>query len=165
MTAGYWHCILDHESSVLTTFGRYRWRRLLFGFSASSKIFQKEVGQALEGLNGILNITDHALIYNVGDTEDEALVNNDQELEALLQRWNTGRIGLNKDKVKVRITEVPFIGLVFGNAALKIDPDKAKVVLEMLHLEDVEGVQRLNRFVNYLAKFLPRLADHMDSIC
>ena len=30
--------------------------------------------------------------------------------------------------------------------------------------EDVEGVQRLNRFVNYLSKFLPRLADHMESI-
>lgn len=125
LTAGFWHCILDHESSVLTTFGRYRWRRLLFAFPTSIKIFQKEVGQALEGLNGILNITDHALIYSVGDAEDEALVDNDQKLEGLLQRWNTGRIALNKGKLKVCITEVLFIGLVFGNAALKIDPDKA----------------------------------------
>ena len=65
----------------------------------------------------------------------------------------------------MHITEVQFIGLVFGNAALKTNPDKAKVVQEMPHPEDVEGVQKLNRFVNYLAKFLPRLADHMDSIC
>ena len=30
--------------------------------------------------------------------------------------------------------------------------------------EDVEGVQRLNGFVNYLAKFLPKLSDVMESI-
>ena len=30
--------------------------------------------------------------------------------------------------------------------------------------EDVEGVQMLNGFVNYLSKFLPRLADHMEPI-
>ena len=67
LTAGYWHCILDHESSLLTTFatpfGRYRWKRLPFGLSASSEIFQKQVSQALEGLDGILNITDDVLIY------------------------------------------------------------------------------------------------------
>ena len=28
----------------------------------------------------------------------------------------------------------------------------------------MEGVQRLNGFVNYLSKFLPRLADHMEPI-
>jgi hypothetical protein len=62
LTAGYWHCVLDEESSLLTTFatpfGRYRWKRLPFDLSASSEIFQKRVNQALEGLNGILNITD-----------------------------------------------------------------------------------------------------------
>lgn len=44
LTAGYWHCVLDDESSLLTTFAtpfcRYRWRRLPFGLSASSEIFQ-----------------------------------------------------------------------------------------------------------------------------
>ena len=37
LTASYWHCVLDHESSLLTTFatplGRYRWR----------SVFQKRV--------------------------------------------------------------------------------------------------------------------------
>ena len=43
LTAGYWHCVLDDESSLLTTFvtpfGRYRWMRLPFGLSESSEIF------------------------------------------------------------------------------------------------------------------------------
>ena len=49
-------------------------------------------------------------------------------------------------------------------ASRLIDPDKAKAVFEMPRPEDVEGVQRLNGFVNYLSKFLPRLADHMEPI-
>ena len=168
LTAGYWHCVLDHESSLLTTsataFGRYRWRRLPFGLSASSEIFQKRVSQALEGLDGILNITDDVLIYGVGDTEDEAIVDHDRKLEALLQRCKAHGIALNKDKLQLRITEVPFMGHVFSKEGLKIDPDKAKAVLEMPRPEDVEGVQRLNGFVNYFAKFLSRLADHMEPI-
>ena len=45
LRSGYWHCVLDEEASLLTTFatsfGRYRWCRLPFGFSVSSEIFQK----------------------------------------------------------------------------------------------------------------------------
>ena len=51
---------------------------------------------------------------------------------------------------------MPFMGHLFTKHGHKIDPDEAKA--------DVEGVQRLNGFVNYLSKFLPRLADHMEPI-
>ena len=168
LTAGYWHCILDEESSLLTTFatpfGRYRWKRLPFGLSASSEIFQKRVNQALEGLNGILNITDDILVCGVGDTDKEAQQDHDRNLEALLQRCRERGIALNQNKLKLRITEVPFMGHIFSNQGLKIDPEKTKAVLEMPKPEDAEGVQRLNGFVNYLAKFLPSLADHMEPI-
>ena len=56
------------------------------------------------------------------------------------------------------------MGHIFSNQGLKIDPDKVNAVLKMPRHKDVEGVQRLNGFVNYLAKFLPRLADHMEPI-
>ena len=56
------------------------------------------------------------------------------------------------------------MGHIFSDQGLKIDPDKVNAVLKMPRPEDVEGVQRLNGFVNYLAKFLPRLADHMKPI-
>ena len=168
LTAGYWHCVLDDESSLLTTFatpfGRYRWRRLPFGLSASSEIFQKRVSQALEGLEGILNITDDILVYGVGNSDEEARADHDRKLEALLQRCREHGIALNRNKLKLRIPEVSFMGHIFSNEGLKIDPDKAKAVLDMPSPEDVEGVQRLNGFVNYLAKFLPKLADHMEPI-
>lgn len=88
LTAGYWHCVLDDQSGLFTTFatpfGRYRWKRLPFGLSASSEIFQKRVSQALERQDGIVNITDDILVYGVSDTEDEARRDHDRKLEELL---------------------------------------------------------------------------------
>ena len=49
----YWHVRLDEESSKLTTmitpFGRYRWKRLPFGLKVSSEIFQRKLDEALGG--------------------------------------------------------------------------------------------------------------------
>ena len=63
-------------------------------------------------------------------------------MEALLQRCRAHGIALNKNKLKLRITEVPFMGHIFSKEGLKIDPNKANAVLEMPCPEDVEGVQR-----------------------
>ena len=125
------------------------------------------MSQALDGLEGILNITDEILLYGIGDTKDEAHHDHDLKLEALLPRCRECGIALKKNKLTLRITEVPFMGHLFTKHGLNIDPDEAKAVLEMPWPEDVEGVegvQRLNGFVNYLSKFLPRLADHMEPI-
>ena len=71
-----WHCVLDEEASLLTTFAlrfrRYLWCRLPFGWSMSSEIFQKRVNQTLAGLEGVLDIVDDVLIYGVGDRRSKA---------------------------------------------------------------------------------------------
>ena len=61
-------------------------------------------------------------------------------------------IALNPDKLKLRTKSVTFMGHVLTNEGIKINP------------ADIEDVQRLNGFVNYLTKFLPRLADSMEPI-
>ena len=47
---------------------------------------------------------------------------------------------------------------------MKIDPVKAKAVQDMPKPEDVEGIQRINGFLNYLEKFFPGLADVMEPL-
>ena len=56
------------------------------------------------------------------------------------------------------------MGHVLTSNGVKIDPEKAKAVQDMPKPEDVEGIQRVNGFVNYLAKFLPHLADVMEPL-
>ena len=66
---------------------------LPFGLSLSSDIFQRSVNQALEGLSGVLDITDDILIF--GDPEQKADEDHDNKLRALLQRCRDRRIALN----------------------------------------------------------------------
>ncbi|KAK3797520.1 hypothetical protein RRG08_054551 [Elysia crispata] len=62
----FWHIKLDEESSKLTTmitpYGRFRWPRLPFGLNVSSEIFQRHLTQALEGLEGCINVADDIIV-------------------------------------------------------------------------------------------------------
>ena len=103
---------LDDESSKLTTFdtpfGRYRWKRLPFGISVASEIFQKRLNQALDRLDGLLTIHDDMVVYGVGDTEEEAMADHNKDLEQLLQRCRQKGLKLNKKKLKVMCKEWPY---------------------------------------------------------
>ncbi|UYV65638.1 K02A2.6-like [Cordylochernes scorpioides] len=65
--SGFWQIPLSSESSALTTFitpfGRFRFKRLPFGISSAPEIFQKRMGQILEGLEGTLCHMDDIMVY------------------------------------------------------------------------------------------------------
>ena len=129
-----------------------------------SGIFQKHLTHALENLPGILCIADDILIYDTGDTDEEASANYHRSLRDLLQRCKDRGIVLNPDKMKLRMSEVNFMGHLLTNKGLKPDPAKVEAITKLPKPQDVEGVQRLNGFVNYLAKFLPKLSEVMEPI-
>ena len=87
---GYWHLQLDDQASKLTTFdtpyGTYQWKRLPFGVSVASEIFQKRLNQALDRLDGLLTVHDDMVIYGVGDIEEEATADHNVKLKQFLQR-------------------------------------------------------------------------------
>ena len=165
---GYWHVKLDDESSRLTTFatpfGHYRWLRLPFGLTVSSEIFQKKLLAAVEGLPGIACVHDDVIVYGSGENAGEARANHDENLLKFLTRCREKNIHLNWEKLKFCRTSIPFMGHVVSEKGLMPDPDKVKAVIEMPAPCDVQGVQRINGFVNYLAKFLPNLSDVMEPL-
>lgn len=74
----------------------------------------------MEGLDGVLDITDDILIYGVGNTEDEANADHDQKLLKLLERCQSRGIALNPDKLKLRRKSVTFMGHVLSNEASRL---------------------------------------------
>lgn len=168
LTDAYWHVHLDEESSLLTTFqtpyGRYRWKRLPFGTCVSSELFQKRLNIALEGLHGVIGVSEDIVIYGSGHTTEEASVDHDKNLIELLNRCRSIGIKLNKEKAEIRKTEITFLGHRITSEGLKIDPEKVKAVLDMPKPSNVEDVRRLCGFVNYLSKFLPCLSQTLEPI-
>jgi len=110
---GYWHCVLNEESSFLTAiqtdFVRYRWKRLPFGPAVSSEIFHKKLMQALEGLEGTMCVADDILIYGTGESAAEAEIDLDKKVNALLKRCAEVGIKLNKVKAEMKKLKQSFV--------------------------------------------------------
>ncbi|KAF7652237.1 hypothetical protein LDENG_00099600 [Lucifuga dentata] len=124
---GYWQVKLDNESSYLTTFwtplGRFRWLRIPFGIKPAVEEYQHRQHEALQGLNGVSVIADDILLYGCGDTTDEALANHDRNLAALLQRAREVNLKLNKKKLKLKLSSVPYMGHLLTTEGLHPDPE------------------------------------------
>jgi len=162
LRSGYWHCPLDNESSILTTFitpfGRFRWPIMPFGLNVSSEIFQRKLIEALEGLEGVFCVADDVLLEGHND------LNHDENLRCLLQRSRERQITFNLPKCKFRVPEVEFMGHIVSTQGLKADPKKIEAITQMVKPTDQKGIQRLQGTVGYLAKFLPKLSSIMEPI-
>ena len=94
----------------------------------------------------------------------------DRNLVALLERAREVNLKLNAKKLKLRLSEVPFIGHLLTSTGVKPDPEKVRAVQEMpvpdgrTSAEKVKAVQRFLGFVNYLAKFVPHLAGECEPL-
>ena len=158
VSTAYWHLELDNESSLLTTmitpFGRYKWRRLPFGLSVSSEIFQRNLSQALEGVQSAICIADDIALMGKNDEH------HDDQLNQLLTRCQQKGIKLNSspDKLQIRCSEMVLHGHVFTLKGVKPDPSKVEAILKMPTPEDVSAVRRFCGMVQYLARFMPHLA-------
>ena len=165
---GYWHVKLSEPFSYLTTFetpyGRYRWLRMLFGISPASEYFQYMLDQTLEGLPGIHTIADDILVTGEGETHEEAVKDHDRKLEGLLSRCRSKGIRLNRSKLKLRCKKMPYIGHLLTSDGLKPDPAKIEAIVKMDRPNDVPGVRRILGLVNYMSKFLNKLADISDPL-
>lgn len=160
---GFNHLVLSTESSKLTTFatpfGRYRWRRLCFGISPAPEIFQARMHQLLEGLKGVACIADDILVYGCGDTIEEAQVDHDDNMIALLNRCRLRDLHLNKRKLQVNLKTTTFMGHELTKDGLRPDRRKIKAVTDMPPPADRPALMRLLGMATYLAKFVRNFSD------
>ena len=93
---GYHQIELHPDSRGLTTFitpqGLKRCKRLIFGLSSASEMYQFVIQQVLIGIPGVRNISDDIIVF--GTTQAE----HDRSLDQTLQRLHANGLTLNKDK-------------------------------------------------------------------
>ena len=153
----YWHCQLDDASSQLvvmaTPIGRLKWNVLPFGLNVSGEIFQRKLTEALSGLEHVTPIADDIGLL----CHDHA--QHDVALHKFLQRCSEKGVKLKLEKMEIDTPEMVFHGHVFSTGGMK--PDVAKIISlrDMPPPTDVAGVLRFCGLAQYLARFLPNLAD------
>lgn len=156
LNKGYHQVELTKESRKLTVFsthkGLFRYKRLNFGTSSAAEIFQNRIRQALQGLEGVENISDDILVH--GRTQEE----HDQRLRAVLQRLREKNITLNRDKCRFNKRSVVFYGHVFSAAGMSPDPRKVEALREAKQPINKDEVRSFLGLAQYCGRFIPNLA-------
>lgn len=67
------------------------------------------IHENLEGLNGIVVIANDVLVFGK-DTMEQAKINHDKNLKALLERSQQRGMKFNKDKCKIRNNKITYMG-------------------------------------------------------
>ena len=83
----------------------------------------------------------------------------DNKLRMVLERSREVGLKFNPEKLKLRVSEVSYVGHLLTAQGLKPDPEKVRAIREMPAPTDKEGVLRLLGTVNYLDKFIQHKAE------
>ena len=142
---GFFQVKLAEQSRKLTTFwtplGRYCWNRLPFGLSSSGEEYQRRLHMVLDGLDGVEVIADDILVYGVGENENEARVDHDRKLLELMERIRKKGVKINKEKMKLHLTEIKYMGHVLTTEGVKPDPAKVQGLKDMPEPRDTSEVK------------------------
>ena len=164
----FWHVKLDHESSMLTTmitpFGRYRWLRLPFGLKVSSEIFQRKLGEALEGLENTINVADDIILAGHGTTDTEAKDNLRDRMNKLKTRCTEKHIVLNETKTVLEESTISFMGHRITADGISPDPAKVEAIHNLPIPKYISSVRRFCGTIQYLARHIPNLSHHLDPL-
>ena len=112
---------------------------------------QSTMDRMVEDLEGVEVIMDDVVVAGDETTRDE-------RLQKFPDTASKQGLKLNKEKCKIRQTQVPYVGHLLTSEGLKIDPQKVKAVQEMPAPQTKEDVKCVLGFVQFLSRYLPSLS-------
>ena len=153
---GYHQIELEQESRNITTFvthcGLYRCKRLMFGINAAPEIYQHIIQQTLQNCDNASNISDDIIVH--GKSVEE----HDRALEQVLEIMKEKNLTLNKDKCKIHMSQLEFMGFVLSKRGIGPTEEKVKAVVNAREPQNVSEVRSFLGLVNYNARFIPEYA-------
>ncbi|GFN94667.1 Pol polyprotein [Plakobranchus ocellatus] len=157
LNQGYHQLELNEESRYITGFathrGLYRYKRLNFGMNSAAEIFQEVIRQTLNGLSGVINVSDDILVY--GKSKEV----HSQNLRKVLERLRSKNLTLNKKKCEFMKPSIEFLGYIFSAAGFKPCPGKLQEICEMPTPTCTSEVRSLLGMMNFCgAHFIPDYA-------
>jgi len=154
---------LTEESSwkccFATPFGVYRYTVLPFGISNAPEEFQDAVEKYFGDIDNVLVWMDDLLI--AGSTK----AIHDKTVDKVLQRAREIGVVFNKDKLQYCQKEVRYIGQIFDQEGMKIDPVRVEALQKLEPPNNRDELQRIIGSFNYVRKYVPQMAELMSPLC
>lgn len=150
---GFWNIKLSAASSDLcsfnTPFGRYKFLRMPFGICSASEVYQHRMRQMLDDLDGVDVYIDDILIW--GKTKQE----HDKRLKNVFDRLRQENVKLNKDKCKIDVQQLKYLGHIISKDGITLDDSRIKAIVSMKSPKNRKELERFLGVINYVSKFIP----------
>ena len=82
-----------------------------------------------------------------------------ERLIKLLERRRAIDLQPNKDKYKIGLTEIPYIGHLLSEQGVKPDLSKFDAIINMSGHTNKQDLQRFMEMLAYLSQFIPNMAE------
>lgn len=154
--SAYHQCELDEESRPLTTFitqwGRYRYKRLVFGVSCAPEKFQKLMEQILNSCSNVIVFIDDVLVYGRDEAEHDRCV---EEVLRVLDKYG---VLLNTPKCEIKVSEIVFLGHRLTPEGIYPTEDKLVAIQRFRAPQTKEELRSFLGLACYVSKFIPDMA-------
>ena len=137
--------------TIITEYGKYRYKRLPMGVSCSPDIFQAKIYELLGDIEGTRAYIDDILVVKKG-TFDEHL----KQLDEIFRRCKKSDLKLNAEKCRFGLNEIDYLGNIVTLEGVKPNPKKIKAIENMQRPTNVTEVRRLIGMVQYYRDLWPR---------
>ena len=115
---GFWQIPLSESCQKFTPFGRYYFKRLLFGICSAPEHFQQRKSAILAGNNGVLCHMDDVFIFGRDHDEHET------RLRAALHTIQEAGVTLKREKCEFSRRSITFLAHAISEQGISADPSK-----------------------------------------
>lgn len=153
----YYHQIeLDPESRDITTFscnsGIYRYKVLVMGITSAAEEGQRLLQQILQKIPNCRNGADDILIWGKDTTE------HNRTLDMVLRTLKENNLTISQHKSIFHREELEFHGFIVSNTGIRPTDSKIEAIKNFKNPGNVQDIRSFLGLINYLTKFIPRLA-------
>ena len=156
MNMGFHQIELEEASRDISTFSAvdslFRYKRLSFGLNSAPEQYQNIIRQTIADCPGATNIADDIVVH--GKTTEE----HDRNLITLLHRLQAGNLTLNKEKCKIGMTQIVFMGLLLSKHGVGLTEEKVRAVRETEPPTYVTELRSFLGLISFSSRFLPNFA-------
>ena len=131
----------------------YKYLRMPMGLKCTSEIFQREMIRQFGDIEGVEVVVDDLLVH--GKTEDE----HNERLIKVLKKAREINLRLNKQKCRIGLPEVNYVGHLLTGEGLKPTADRVNAIVRIPNQRMYKNSIRLLGMIAYVGKFIPNLSE------
>ena len=157
MRSGYYHMVLSEESrpksAFVSSFGKWEFKRCLFGLVQAPAYFQRLVNEVLSGLTFAFGYLDDILVFSP-DMETHL-----EHLRSLFVKLREADLKIKEVKCNFLKKHIQYLGHIISGKGITPLPEKLESIQKILPPKTPKEVKQFLGLIGYYHKFVPRFSD------